>query len=130
MTRAILRSFASGLSFVALVLLAEVVLFGFFCPQHRAWVRTMERNQPVVLDGGYKIAREHDSIFVCTTRHCLTGPICHQDRACYCAPAERSPEQVAAGLPSASCLLDHARPTAGDDDGACRHAHCDEHIGP
>ena len=126
MTAALLRALGGALIAAAIVGLGELTYFVALCPQHDAWVRTTaDPSQPVRADG-FGVAREGDAIFACTVPHCA-GPLCHEDRACYCAPSTIGGPALAA-LVGGECALDKLRPGPQDDFGACRYARCDTHI--
>jgi hypothetical protein len=83
----------------------------------------------VIRDTGYVFARQGDAIFACTTPHSL-GPITwHQDLDCYCAPATMSAAAVGQRL-GGECRVDQLTPSRTATTGACRQAHCFEHIDP
>jgi len=126
MTRAWVRSIGGAAAALALIGLGELTYFTAFCPQHRAWVRTEQDPSGVVQDHGYRVARPGDAIYVCTVPHCV-GPLCHEDRACYCAPLDLGAAALGRQIPGA-CALDKSQPSRLDAFGACRYARCDTHI--
>jgi hypothetical protein len=109
---------------------AEAIHFRQFCAKHLAWIRVEQNPSAVVLDGGFAVAREGDALFTCVIDHCFGVAGCHADLSCYCAPATMTSTGLAELLNARSCAVDHLVPSPGDDTGACRHAHCDEHVGP
>ncbi len=122
MTRAVARSLAVLLAFVAVGLGGEVVGF-WVCGDHRALGRA------VILDDGFAVARPDEALFACTVRHCLVGDTCHDDARCVCAPSEMAPAEVGRRVDGA-CTVDHARPRRDDGDGRCRRARCNQHLAP
>lgn len=116
---------------LAVIGIGELVYFVALCPPHRAWMRTSvaggdHGRSVVVQDRGAGVARPGDAIYVCTTPHCI-GPLCHEDRACYCAPIELGAPALGRAV-GGDCTVDNRRPSRDDDFGACRRARCDQHI--
>ena len=126
MRRALLRSIAGAALAAAIVGLGELIYFAAFCPQHAAWARTTADPARPVRDDGFGVARPGDALYVCTTTHC-TGPLCHEDRDCYCAAATLGAAGVGRLL-QGECTVDKRQPTRADTDGACRYARCGTHI--
>lgn len=126
MTSGWLRAIAGALTALVIVGIGELTYFLALCPQHQAWVRTTTHRSEVVRDDGYSAARPGDAIYVCTTLHCA-GPLCHDDRACDCAPSAIDASALGRLL-GGECVLDKAQPARSDDFGACRYARCDTHI--
>jgi len=116
-TRAIARSLGIALLTAFIAISGEWVTFRR-CPAHRALAA------PVILDGGFAVARPGDAQFACTVRHCLVGSLCHDDARCYCAP----PEVDVAARIGGACVVDHLHPAPADEDGRCRNARCTEHL--
>jgi hypothetical protein len=130
MTRALLRSMAVAVAVVGTLAAVEYTHFAAFCEKHLAWNRAQAGSSDVVVrDAGIRVARAGDAIYTCTTTHCF-GPLgCHDDLGCYCAPAALGPAAVGQFV-GGSCTVDKVEPRLSDAFGACRHARCDDHIGP
>jgi len=128
------RTVSRAVAIGALVMLAyggaELVHFRAFCGKHLAWLRRQHDPAAVVVDDGFAVARAGDAIFTCETDHCFGIGGCHVDLGCYCAAASLSADAVAQLLDARSCVVDHLAPAPTDATGACRYAHCDDHIGP
>ena len=130
MTAAILR--AAGVSLLVAVLCHGVAFtdFAAFCERRLAWQRVTSGQSTVILYTGFGVARPGDAIFACETSHCFDGLFaCHEDLDCVCAPATLGADQVAALIGHAGrCVADKAAPSPFDDQGACVHARCGEHV--
>lgn len=129
-----LRRVTRAVAIAAVVILAygsaEAVHFRRFCARHLAWSRAQRDPSAVVQDEGFAVARQGDALFTCITDHCFGVAGCHVDLSCYCAPAAMTATALADVLNARSCTVDHLAPSRDDDTGACRHARCDEHVGP
>ena len=121
-----LRSMGGAVAALAIIGIGELTYFVALCPQHKAWVRTSTNDSASVRDNGFGVARNGDAIYVCTTAHCV-GPLCHEDRGCYCASPQLGAQALGRQVAGA-CTLDKAQPARSDDFGACRFARCDAHI--
>jgi hypothetical protein len=142
MRRAILRSFAVAGCVVLVAVVSRFIEFLGFCEEHQAYERAHANGD--VLDklptGGYAIARPHDEIVVCWTRHCVGPPflpvVCHSDVGCWCTPADGDPDEatIASRLDrtpgNVRCQVDKPHPRPDDEGGVCPHAHCLGHIDP
>jgi hypothetical protein len=123
-----LRCGAAALVAIALWTGLQVVAVVWLCRPHHVWQRRQAGDMGVVLDGGERIARPGDAIFVCEAPH-RSGPIVwHLDVDCFCAPEGLTADQVGQQL-GGSCALDKIRPTPADATGACRFARCTHHLG-
>jgi len=125
--RAVLRAVAVALVAATVYHGAAFTEFVAFCEGHRAWRRVTDHRSPVIRDSGFGVARAGDAIFACETRHCFDGIGCHEDLECICAPAALGAPQVAAMM-SGQCVVDQPAPSIRDEQGACRHARCGDHI--
>lgn len=101
--------------------------FVAFCEGHQAWRRVTSGRSTVIRDTGFGVARPGDAIFSCETSHCFDGLACHEDLECICAPASIGAAEIGAML-SGRCAVDQAVPSIRDEQGACRHARCGDHI--
>jgi hypothetical protein len=125
----VLRSIAVAVSTLLLIGAARVLHDVTLCPHYRRWMRVHAQDDRVIRDTGYVFARRGDAIYACTTPHTL-GPITwHQDLDCYCAPATMSAEAVGQRL-GGECRVDQLAPSRTATAGACRQAHCFEHLDP
>ena len=129
MTRAIWRSLFVAAVTIVVLESAAFATFAAFCTQHHAWQRGESGRSTVIRDTGYHVARPGDAIYACTTSHCFGPFACHDDLGCYCAAAAAGTAAIGQ-MVSGTCVLDQATPSLADDRGACRHARCDEHVGP
>ena len=130
MTRAILRSIVTAAATALVLASANWIDFTALCVQHRAWVRHEADRSAVIRSDGYMVARPGDAIYACTVEHCFAGAFdCHTDLGCYCAPAKLGVATLSAMI-AGSCSVDQARPSRDDEQGACRHARCDEQVPP
>jgi len=126
-TGAIARAIAAAAITGALLLAAAAIDF-MFCSRHQAWVRRQEGSTRPILSDGYLVARPGDAIFVCTTEHRFEGRLAHhQDLGCKCAPATMSAADLGRLLGGA-CVVDQPHPSRTDEQGACLHARCDDHV--
>jgi hypothetical protein len=130
MRRAVLRSIAAAAAALIVLGAGQVIYDAAFCQRHRRWVRVNEQHDPVIRDDGYEFARRGDAIYACVSPDRL-GPIVtfHQDLDCYCAPAAAGAEAIGRLL-GGQCVVDQLTPSRSDDTGACRHAHCGQHLDP
>ena len=123
-----IRSLAVAACTLAVIGSAHLLHDVEWCPKQQAWARVHERHDPVIRDSGYLFARTGDAIYACVSPHRLVPITWHQDLDCYCAPASAGADAMSAWL-GGECTVDQPAPTRGDASGACRHAHCGEHIG-
>jgi uncharacterized Zn-binding protein involved in type VI secretion len=129
MKRALLWSATVALATVGALGAVEYVHFRAYCEQHLAWKRVRTNPSAVVRDDGFAVARAGDAIYLCATVHCF-GPLgCHDDLSCDCAPATLGSAAVGR-IVGGTCAVEKAEPLRTDAFGACRHAQCDQHIGP
>jgi hypothetical protein len=129
MRHAVARSLAVALSTLLVIGAAHLLYDIALCARHRTWERARDRRSPVIRDSGFAFARPGDAIYACVTPHGI-GPITwHRDLDCYCAPATVGTEGVSRLL-GGQCIVDQPAPSRSDASGACRHAHCSEHLDP
>jgi hypothetical protein len=130
MSRAVVRSILIAMGTMLTIGAAHLVYATGFCQGHRRWVRVMEQHDPVIRDDGYLFARTGDAIYACTSPDRIGSIVTlHEDLDCYCASAADGAE-AASRLIGGQCTVDQIAPTRGDETGACRHAHCAQHLGP
>lgn len=130
MRRAVVRSIAAAAAMLVVIGAAYVTYDAAFCERHQRWLRVHEQHAAVIRDDGYEFARLGDAIYACATPHPLGGILTwHQDLDCYCAPASAGVDAVSRLL-GGQCVVDQHAPSRADQGGACRHAHCAEHVTP
>jgi len=130
MVGAVARSIVAAAITAVVLVAANWVDFAVLCEQHRAFVRRQERRTALIRADGYTVARPGDSIYACTLPHCFAGALdCHDDLACYCAPASLGASELGR-LIGGACTVDKLHPSRDDHEGGCRRARCDEQIPP
>jgi hypothetical protein len=128
--RWVIRSIGVAAAALLVIGAAHVLYDAVLCPQHRRWVQVTLQHEPVIRDDGYLFARTGDAIYACVSPHRLDAILTwHQDLDCYCAPAQTGADAVGRLL-GGQCVVDQLAPMRNDDRGACRHAHCSEHLDP
>ena len=140
--RAVFRSCAIAVLVYLAACGGDLIEFFFLCHKHEL-AEQSARGEPVVAaDSGFGYARPFDEILLCHTQHCLRSdpahPIaCHEDLSCLCVeasvtadPKEMQRRFSAHGMRHVDCTVDKAHPTRDDATGACRYAHCNEHLTP
>ena len=119
----------------------DLVEFFFLCHGRELAQRAASGEPVVVTDSGFAYARPFDEILLCRMKHCLRAEphtiSCHEDLACLCvdAKAASDPREMdrrfkVRGMRPIDCTVDKAHPTRQDAEGACRYAHCDDHLAP